>query len=149
MNIIVFLNLNSSYEKSLYFILLIISVSLSSCELVGDIFKAGVWVGILAVVAVIGLIIYLISKVSGKKVNPVFPSKSVGQFSIMNYDVIIIGAGAAGLFAMKDLAKAGYHVCMLEAAETPGEGFLQLKKIFNVPCGSRRRIYPWQIACYI
>jgi len=38
----------------------------------------------------------------------------------MKYDVIIIGAGAAGLSAMRDLAKAGYHVCMLEAAETAG-----------------------------
>ena len=38
----------------------------------------------------------------------------------MKYDVIIIGAGAAGLLAMKDLAKAGYHVCMLEAAENAG-----------------------------
>jgi hypothetical protein len=44
-----------------------ITVSLSSCELVGDIFKAGVWVGVLIVVAIIGLIIFLISKVSGKK----------------------------------------------------------------------------------
>ena len=41
-------------------------MSLTSCELVGDIFKAGVWVGILAVAAVIGLIIFLISKLSGK-----------------------------------------------------------------------------------
>jgi len=44
-----------------------ITVSLSSCELVGDIFKAGVWVGVLIVVAIIGLIIYLVSRVSGKK----------------------------------------------------------------------------------
>ena len=38
----------------------------------------------------------------------------------MKYDIIIIGAGAAGLTAMKDLAEAGYKVCMLEAAETVG-----------------------------
>ena len=44
-----------------------ISISLTSCQLVGDIFKAGVWVGIIAVAAVIGLIIFLISKLSGKK----------------------------------------------------------------------------------
>jgi len=54
--------------RSILFVLFaFISVSLSSCELVGDIFKAGVWVGILVVVAVVGLIIYLISKASGKK----------------------------------------------------------------------------------
>lgn len=49
------------------FMFVMISMSLTSCELVGDIFKAGVWVGILAVAAVIGLIIFLISKLSGKK----------------------------------------------------------------------------------
>jgi hypothetical protein len=42
-------------------------VSLSGCELAGDIFKAGVWVGVLVVVAIVGLIIYLISRLSGKK----------------------------------------------------------------------------------
>ncbi len=46
---------------------LLIPISLTSCELAGDIFKAGVWVGILAVAAVIGLIIFVISKLSGKK----------------------------------------------------------------------------------
>ena len=55
-------------KNSLYVLLCVItSMSLTSCELVGDIFKAGVWVGILAVAAVIGLIIFLISKLSGKK----------------------------------------------------------------------------------
>jgi hypothetical protein len=38
-------------------------VSLSSCELVGDIFKAGVWVGVLVVVGIIALIIFLVAKV--------------------------------------------------------------------------------------
>ena len=51
----------------LYPILAFITVSLSSCELVGDIFKAGVWVGVLVVVGIIALIVFLISKLSGKK----------------------------------------------------------------------------------
>ena len=38
----------------------------------------------------------------------------------MKFDVIVIGAGAAGLFATKHLAEAGYHVCLLEAAEKAG-----------------------------
>lgn len=55
-------------KNSLYVLLFaMISISLTSCQLVGDIFKAGVWVGILTVAAVIGLIIFLISKLSGKK----------------------------------------------------------------------------------
>ena len=54
-------------KNFLYPFLLFITFSLSSCELVGDIFQAGVWVGVLIVVAIIGLVIYLISKASGKK----------------------------------------------------------------------------------
>jgi monoamine oxidase len=49
----------------------------------------------------------------------------------MKYDVIIIGAGAAGLLAMKDLAKAGYHVCMLEAAEVAGGRISTIKEGFQ------------------
>jgi len=39
---------------------------LSSCEVIGGIFKAGVWTGILAVAVVVGLIIFLISR-GGKR----------------------------------------------------------------------------------
>lgn len=46
-------------------IALMLVVGLSSCEVVGGIFKAGVWVGVLIVVGIIGLIVYLISR-SGK-----------------------------------------------------------------------------------
>ncbi|MEO8769932.1 MAG: phosphatidate cytidylyltransferase [Ferruginibacter sp.] len=38
---------------------------LSSCQAIGDIFKAGVWVGVLIVVGIIGLILYLVGR--GKK----------------------------------------------------------------------------------
>jgi hypothetical protein len=38
---------------------------LSSCEVIGGIFKAGVWSGIIVVVIVIALIIWLISKFTG------------------------------------------------------------------------------------
>ena len=49
----------------------------------------------------------------------------------MKYDVIIIGAGATGLLAMRDLAKAGYNVCMLEAAETAGGRISTIKDDFE------------------
>ena len=41
------------------------AVALSGCELAGDIFKAGVWVGVLLVVGAVGLIIWLISRATG------------------------------------------------------------------------------------
>jgi hypothetical protein len=40
-------------------------LSLSSCQLIGDIFKAGVWVGVLLVVVVVGLVIFILSKIFG------------------------------------------------------------------------------------
>src|SRR5436190_14301334 len=49
----------------------------------------------------------------------------------MKYDVIIIGAGAAGLMAMRDLAKSGYHVCMLEAAQIAGGRVATIKEGFE------------------
>ncbi|MBO9674471.1 MAG: hypothetical protein J7577_13570 [Sphingobacteriaceae bacterium] len=39
--------------------------TLSSCELVEGIFKAGVWVGILVVVVVLALLIWILAKVFG------------------------------------------------------------------------------------
>ena len=44
----------------------------------------------------------------------------------IKYDVIIIGAGAAGLSAMKDLLAAGHHVCLLEASSKPGGRILTI-----------------------
>ena len=41
-------------------------LSLSSCEVIGGIFKAGVGVGIFIVVAVVALVIFVIAKVAGK-----------------------------------------------------------------------------------
>lgn len=38
------------------------TVLLSSCQVIGDIFKAGVWVGILLVAVVVFVIIWLISR---------------------------------------------------------------------------------------
>ncbi len=40
--------------------------AMSSCEVIGDIFKAGVWVGIVIVVAIIAVIIFIVSKLGGK-----------------------------------------------------------------------------------
>lgn len=36
--------------------------TMNSCEVVGGIFKAGVWVGVLVVVLVVGIILWVIGK---------------------------------------------------------------------------------------
>jgi TRAP-type C4-dicarboxylate transport system permease large subunit len=46
--------------------ILFLTFSLSSCAAIGEIFKAGVWVGVIIVVAVIALILFLIRRGSNK-----------------------------------------------------------------------------------
>ena len=45
-------------------VLAILLLSLSSCEAIAGIFKAGVWSGVLLVVGIIALIIFIISRMS-------------------------------------------------------------------------------------
>jgi hypothetical protein len=53
---------------SILTILSLVSVfAFSSCEVIGGIFKAGVWVGVLVVVGIIALVIWLISRLGGRK----------------------------------------------------------------------------------
>jgi hypothetical protein len=53
-------------KAALWIFLLFSTILLSGCEVIGGIFKAGVWVGVLAVVAVVGLIIYFFTRSSKK-----------------------------------------------------------------------------------
>jgi hypothetical protein len=51
------------YNIYLSFLLLFVSMlTLAGCQIAGDIFKAGVWVGVLLVVLVVGGIIWMVSK---------------------------------------------------------------------------------------
>jgi hypothetical protein len=50
---------HSSY---LFVLLLLSTVVLSGCEVIGDIFKAGVWTGVLLVILVIGIIVWLLTR---------------------------------------------------------------------------------------
>jgi hypothetical protein len=43
-------------------LLLFSTVALTGCEMIGDIFKAGVWVGVLLVILVIGIIVWLVTR---------------------------------------------------------------------------------------
>jgi TM2 domain-containing membrane protein YozV len=52
-------------KKLLTLLLILSAIFLNSCAVVGGIFKAGVWVGILIVVFFIGIIIWLVTR-SGK-----------------------------------------------------------------------------------
>lgn len=56
-------------KKQLQLSLLIISILtlFTSCQVIGGIFKAGIGVGIFIVVAVIAVIIFIMSKLNGKK----------------------------------------------------------------------------------
>jgi hypothetical protein len=53
---------------TLTWILSILSMAmlLTGCEIIGDIFKAGMWVGIIIVVLVAGLVFWLVRKIGGK-----------------------------------------------------------------------------------
>ena len=54
-------------KKYSFFPLIALFLSLSSCEVIGGIFKAGVWSGVILVVVVVGLILFVISKMFGRK----------------------------------------------------------------------------------
>ena len=43
-------------------IVLFAVLSLSGCEIVGGVFKAGMWVGVIMVVLIVALVFYLISR---------------------------------------------------------------------------------------
>jgi hypothetical protein len=53
-------------KKIVSILLTMLTFLLSSCQVIGDIFKAGVLVGILIVVGVIAIIIYFVTKNSNK-----------------------------------------------------------------------------------
>jgi hypothetical protein len=44
----------------------VMATSLSSCQAIESIFKAGVWVGVIIVVVIIAIIFWIISKVAKK-----------------------------------------------------------------------------------
>lgn len=54
-------------RKLSYWPLLALLPLLSGCELIGDIFKAGVWSGIILVVVVLGLVIFIVARLFGSK----------------------------------------------------------------------------------
>ena len=47
----------------LILLLVLVSLTSSGCEVIGDIFKAGVWVGVLMVVIVLALVGFIAAKI--------------------------------------------------------------------------------------
>jgi hypothetical protein len=43
-------------------VLLLSPILVTGCQIVGDIFKAGIWVGVLGVVALVALVVWVIGK---------------------------------------------------------------------------------------
>ena len=48
-----------------FIFIFLIGISLTSCEVVGGIFKGGVWTGVILVVGVIAVVIWALSKAFG------------------------------------------------------------------------------------
>jgi hypothetical protein len=48
-------------------ILVAFMLTLSSCEVVGGIFKAGMWTAVILIAIVVGLILWIVSRMRGRK----------------------------------------------------------------------------------
>ncbi len=46
----------------LFPLMLLVMITLSGCEIIGDIFQAGMWVGVIIVVAIIAIVIWVINR---------------------------------------------------------------------------------------
>jgi hypothetical protein len=57
------------YTSSILFLLIMCSAMISGCEIVGGIFKAGMWTGTIIVILVIALVIYIVSRLFGRNKN--------------------------------------------------------------------------------
>ncbi|GAB3493801.1 hypothetical protein GCM10027341_09520 [Spirosoma knui] len=47
------------------FVAVFMTLFLTSCEVIGDIFKTGVWTGVILVVVGIGVVLWLVSRLFG------------------------------------------------------------------------------------
>jgi hypothetical protein len=49
-------------KNSTLLLLILFLITFSGCSVIGDIFEAGVWVGVIAVVGIIALVIWLVGR---------------------------------------------------------------------------------------
>jgi hypothetical protein len=52
---------------SLFLFLCVLATTLTSCEAIGDIFKAGAYTGIIAVFVVVALLFFIVNKMRGPR----------------------------------------------------------------------------------
>ncbi len=55
----------STSRLSVLFIFAVLATTLTGCSLAGDIFKGGLWIGVIGVFVVVAVIWWLVSKMSG------------------------------------------------------------------------------------
>lgn len=55
-------NITNTLQRSYFAIIVIMLITLQSCDLIGGIFEAGMWTGVIIIVLVVLLIIYIISR---------------------------------------------------------------------------------------
>ena len=55
----------SASSRLLLLMLLVACVSASGCEIVGGIFKAGLWAGVIMVVLVVAIVMFIVNKARG------------------------------------------------------------------------------------
>ena len=53
-------------KYSLFALFILVAVAFSSCQVAGDIFKAGMWTTVIIIVVVIAIVIWIVSKLSGR-----------------------------------------------------------------------------------
>jgi hypothetical protein len=56
---------SASSRRFLLLLLLAACIPLSGCEIVGGIFKAGMWVGVIMVALIVAVVMFVISKARG------------------------------------------------------------------------------------
>ncbi len=54
--------MNKYNANKVFFLLVAMAATFSSCQAIGSIFKAGVWFGIIGVIVVVAIIFWLINK---------------------------------------------------------------------------------------
>jgi hypothetical protein len=59
--------MNKPFSLPFLVVLALIVTTVSGCELIGDIFRAGIWVGVIAVIVVVGLVLFVLRALTGRR----------------------------------------------------------------------------------